>query len=109
MARSSAETWQLNHSRKHLSDWVIEFIADTAQDLGMNMHYAWQFLALDDQNNLLFPFDGQVYVDMSLLKKIMNAHEEHILWEADRLTAIRCSIYVSRLECYVGMFLWTRK
>ena len=79
------ESWQLNHSRKHLSDWVIAFIAETAQDLGMNMHYAWQFLALDDQNNLLFPFDGQVYVDMSLLKKIMNTHEEHILWEADRL------------------------
>ncbi|MDE0743496.1 MAG: hypothetical protein OSB24_06360 [Woeseiaceae bacterium] len=80
-----AETWQINHSRKHLSDWVIEFIANTAEDLGMDMHYAWQFLALDDQNNPLFPFNGQVFVDMSLLKRIMDSHEEHILWEADRL------------------------
>ena len=80
-----AETWQINHNRKHLSDWVIEYIAETAQDLGMNMHYAWQFLALDDQNNFLFPFDGMAYVDMPLLKKIMDAHEEYILWEASRL------------------------
>jgi len=80
-----AESWRINHDRKHLSDWVIEYIAETAQDLGMRMHYAWQFLALDDQNNLLFPFDGQAYVDRPLLTKIMNAHEEHILWEANRL------------------------
>ena len=81
----TAETWQINHSRKHLSDWVIEYIAETAQDLNMDMHYAWQFLALDDENNLLFPFDGQVYVDMPLLKRIMDSHEEHMIWEADRL------------------------
>jgi hypothetical protein len=81
----TAETWQINHGRKHLSDWVIEYLAETTEDLGMDMHYAWQFLALDDQNIPLFPFDGQVYVDMSLLKRIMDSHEEHILWEADRL------------------------
>jgi len=80
-----AETWQINHNRKHLDDWVIEYIAETAEDMGMNMHYAWQFLALDDENTPLFPFDGNVYVDMSLLKRIMDSHEEHILWEADRL------------------------
>ena len=83
-----AETWQINHSRKHISDWQIEFISDTAKDLGMNMHYAWQFLALDDENNMLFPFNGQVFVDMALLKKIMDAHEEHILWEASRLQSL---------------------
>jgi len=83
-----AETWEINHSRKHVSDWQIEYIAETAQDLGMNMHYAWQFLALDDENNMLFPFDGMVYVDMSLLKRIMDSHEEHILWEADRLQSL---------------------
>ena len=83
-----AETWEINHSRKHVSDWQIEYIAETAQDLGMNMHYAWQFLALDDENNMLFPFDGMVYVDMSLLKRIIDSHEEHILWEADRLQSL---------------------
>ena len=41
-----AETWQINHNRKHLSDWVIEYIVETAQDLGMNIHYAWQFFCL---------------------------------------------------------------
>ena len=51
----------------------------------MEMHYAWQFLALDDENNPLFPFDGQVYVDMPLLKRIMDSHEEHMIWEANRL------------------------
>ena len=79
------EAWEINHDRKHVSDWQIEFIADTARELGMNMHYAWQFLALDDENNLLFPFNGQVYVDMSLLKRILDTHEKHMLWEADRL------------------------
>ena len=54
----------------------------------MNMHYAWQFLALDDENNMLFPFDGMVYVDMSLLKRIIDSHEKHILWEADRLQSL---------------------
>ena len=83
-----AETWEINHSRKHVSDWQIEYIAETAQDLGMNMHYAWQFLALDDENNMLFPFDGMVYVDMSLLKRIIDSHEKHILWEADRLQSL---------------------
>ena len=84
----TAETWEINHSRKHVSDWQIEFIAETAKDLGMNMHYAWQFLALDDGNIPLFPFDGQVYVDTALLKRIMDSHEEHILWEASRLQSL---------------------
>ena len=83
-----AETWEINHSRKHIKDWQVEFIAETAQELGMNMHYAWQFLTLDDQNNSLFPFNGQAFVDMNLLKKIMDAHEEHILWEASRLQSL---------------------
>jgi len=81
----TAETWEINHSRKHISDWQIEFIAETAQELGMNMHYAWQFLALDDTNTFLFPFDGMVYVDRALLKRIMDTHEKHMIWEAQRL------------------------
>jgi hypothetical protein len=80
-----AEFWQINHNYKHLDDWVIEYIAQTVQDMGMNMHYAWQFLSLDVQNDFMFPFNGQVFVDKPLLKKIMDAHEEHILWEASRL------------------------
>ena len=83
-----AETWKINHSRKHIEDWTVEFIANTAKEMDMNMHYAWQFLALDDENNMLFPFDGMVYVDMPLLKKILDSHEEHILWEADRLESL---------------------
>jgi|MDTC01.3.fsa_nt_gb hypothetical protein len=83
-----AETWEINHNRKHIADWTIEFIAETAQELGMTMHYAWQFLALDDDNNPLFPFDGMVYVDKPLLKRILDSHEEHILWEADRLNQL---------------------
>jgi len=80
-----AETWEINHSTKHIDDWVIEFIAETAEDLNVKVHYAWQFLALDTSNTLLFPFDGMVYTDMTLLKRIMDSHEQHMLWEADRL------------------------
>jgi hypothetical protein len=80
-----ADFWQISHNNKHIDDWAIEYIAETAQDLGMNIHYAWQFLTFDIQNQELFPFNGQAYVDMALLKKIMDAHEEHMLWEADRL------------------------
>ena len=79
------ETWTINHSRKHISDSQIEYIAETAQELGMKMHYAWQFLALDDTNTMLFPFDGMVYVDRALLKRIMDTHEKHMIWEAERL------------------------
>ena len=56
--------------------------------LGLTIHYVWQFLAEDTQNEFLFPFNGYVEVDMPLLKKIMDAHETHILWEAERLEAI---------------------
>ena len=80
-----AEFWQIDHATKHIDDWVIEYITLEAQKLGMNLHYAWQFLNQDTQNDELFPFNGNVYVDMALLKKIMDAHEEHILWEANRL------------------------
>ena len=93
-----AETWEINHSRKHIKDWQVEFIAETAQELGMNMHYAWQFLTLDDQNNSLFPFNGQAFVDMNLLKKIMDAHEEHILWEASRLQSLGVASMLSLIH-----------
>tara|TARA_B100000780_G_scaffold147289_1_gene102925 strand:- start:695 stop:2383 length:1689 start_codon:yes stop_codon:yes gene_type:complete len=83
-----ADSWKINHSSKHIDDWVIEFINTEAQKLGINIHYAWQFLTLDIKNEQLFPFDGNVRVDMPLLKKIMDAHEMHILWEADRLESL---------------------
>ena len=84
-ARYDGEAWESAHDTKHIADWTIEFIAQTAQDLDMNIHYAWQFSALDNTNTLLFPFDGMVYVDMPLLKRIMDTHEKHMLWEAERL------------------------
>jgi hypothetical protein len=37
---------------------------------------------------LLFPFDGSVKIDMLLLKKIMDAHEGHMFWEAEQLESI---------------------
>ncbi len=29
-----AETWKINHSRKHIEDWTVEFIANTAKEMG---------------------------------------------------------------------------
>jgi hypothetical protein len=80
---ANASQWKLSHSTKHVTDYDLEYIVDTARDLGMKVHYAWQFLPLDRNNNFLFPFDGQVYVDMPLLEKILDAHEENMLWQAD--------------------------
>ena len=81
-----AEFWQIDHSMKHIDDWVIEYIVSEANKLGIEIHYTWQFLGQDSEMDWLFDVSkGYVKVDMPLLKKIMDAHEEHILWEADRL------------------------
>jgi len=85
---AQADAWLLAQNTKHLDDWVIEYIVEEGKKLGLELHYIWQFLALDTQNNPLFPFNGYVEVDMPLLKKIMDAHETHILWEAERLEAL---------------------
>ena len=79
----------MEHSTKDLSDADIELITVTAHDLGMDVHYAWQFnMRIANTDRLLFPFDGNVRLEMPLLKNIMDAHERHMLWEADRLESI---------------------
>ncbi len=85
---SQAELWQIDHTTKHIDDEVINYIVSEAEKLGIDIHYVWQFLPVDRGNEPLFPFNGYVSVDMPLLKKIMDAHEHHILWEADRLESI---------------------
>lgn len=85
---AQADAWLLAHNAKHLDDWVIEYIVEEAEKLDLDIHYVWQFLAQDTQNEFLFPFNGYVEIDMPLLKKIMDAHETHILWEAERLEAL---------------------
>jgi hypothetical protein len=85
---AQADSWLVAQNTKHLDDWVIEYIVEEGKKLGLELHYIWQFLALDTEQNPLFPFNGYVAVDMPLLKKIMDAHETHMLWEAERLEAI---------------------
>ena len=88
---ATAEHWQINHNMKHLDDWVVEYIVSEANKLGIKTNYTWQFLTQDSNMNYLFDathLSGYVRLDMPLLKKIMDAHEEHILWEADRLEQI---------------------
>jgi hypothetical protein len=85
---ADADAWLLAQNTKHLDDWVIEYIVEEGEKLGLELHYIWQFLALDTNQKPLFPFNGYVEVDMPLLKKIMDAHETHILWEAERLEAL---------------------
>ena len=83
------DVWEVEHSTKDLSDADIEFITVTAHDLGMDVHYVWQFnMRIANTDRLLFPFDGNVRLEMRLLKNIMDAHERHILWEANRLESI---------------------
>jgi len=85
---ANADAWLLDHNSKHLDDWVIEYIVEEGEKLGLDIHYVWQFLTQDTQINALFPFNGYVEVDLPLLKKIMDAHETHILWEAERLETL---------------------
>jgi len=85
---AQADAWLLAPNTKHLDDWVIEYIVEEAEKLGLELHYIWQFLALDTKQEPLFPFNGYVEIDMPLLKKIMDAHETHMLWEAERLEAL---------------------
>tara|TARA_R110000796_G_scaffold43483_2_gene106877 strand:- start:1202 stop:2938 length:1737 start_codon:yes stop_codon:yes gene_type:complete len=97
--------WEVVHASKHITDEEVEFITQTGQDFGLDIYYAWQFnMEVKDAagnavkvrdasgnltNKLLFPFDGgNVKLDMELLKKIMDAHETHIYWEADRAESI---------------------
>ena len=83
------DVWEVEHSTKDLTDADIELITVTAHDFGMDVHYVWQFnMRIANTDRLLFPFDGSVRLEMPLLKSIMDAHERHILWEADRLESI---------------------
>ena len=62
-----SDIWEVEHSTKDLSDADIELITVTAHDLGMDVHYAWQFnMRIANSDRLLFPFDGNVKLDMSL-------------------------------------------
>jgi|TARA_R110002167_G_scaffold35970_1_gene114380 hypothetical protein len=84
----NVDVWQVAHNTKHLDDWVIEYIVDEAHKLDIDIHYTWQFQTKDTNQNWIFDdfeTNGYVRLDMPLLKKIMDTHEEHILWEADRL------------------------
>ncbi|MGB0936845.1 MAG: hypothetical protein ACPGTQ_05275 [Colwellia sp.] len=79
-------TWQLDHSTKHITDADMEIITSTANDLDIDLHYVWQFnVRVAGEQRLLFPFDGSAKIDMPLLVKIMDAHETHMLWEAEQL------------------------
>ena len=83
------DVWEVEHSTKDLTDADIELITVTAHDFGMDVHYVWQFnMRIANTDRLLFPFDGNVRLEMRLLKNIMDAHERHILWEANRLESI---------------------
>ena len=88
---AQADSWLVDHKTKHLDDWVIEYIVEEGEKLGLELHYIWQFLGQDTNQNWLFDGlleTGYVRVDMPLLKKIMDTHETHMLWEAERLEAI---------------------
>lgn len=93
---SDVGQWEVVHSSKHITDEEVDFITQTGHEFGLHIYYAWQFnmSVADPQtgnnlNRLLFPFvDGAVDLDMELLKKIMDAHETHIYWEADRAESI---------------------
>jgi len=81
--------WKLDHSTKHITDEEVAYITSTAHELGMDIHYVWQFnIRVADEQRLLFPFDGMARVDMPLLEKIMAAHEGHMLWEAVQLESL---------------------
>ena len=96
--------WEVVHASIHITDEEVEFITQTGQDFGLDIYYAWQFnmevkdasgnaVKIRDSsgnltNKLLFPFHGNVDLDMELLKKIMDAHETHMYWEADRAESI---------------------
>ena len=82
---SSDGSWEINHDTKDLSDADMDMISVIAHDLGLDVHYAWQFnMRIANTDQLLFPFDGNVRLDLPLLKNIMDAHEKHMIWEADR-------------------------
>lgn len=85
---SQAEHWVLDHSTKHITDSQMRYIVETANSLGLEVRYVWQFLPEDRNNNFLFPFNGSVFVDLPLLKKIMDAHERNILQQAEFLQGI---------------------
>ena len=80
---ANASHWTLAHGTKHIDDYDMQYIVETANSMGLKIHYVWQFLPVDRYNRFLFSFPGATTVDMPLLEKIMNAHEENMLWQAD--------------------------
>jgi hypothetical protein len=79
---ASAPKWTIAQESKHYTNSEIEYIVETATDLGMKVHLTWQMLPVDKNKVWLFPFDGSLHVDMRLLEKLMDGHEENILREA---------------------------
>ena len=83
---ANAPQWTLDHSTKHINDDELTYIVDTAKEFGLSVRYVWQFLQEDKRNVYLwenFVNGGDVNVNMALLEKIMDAHEENILWQAE--------------------------
>jgi len=82
---ANAVAWQLDWNSLHITKPILEYIIETAHDIGLEVHFVWQFLPLDMNQNWLFPFNGTVSVDMARITKMMDAHEDTIVEWADWL------------------------
>ena len=80
---ADASRWTIAQNTKHVPDEDLEYIVETATELGLKVHLTWQLLPVDKNHKWLFPFDGNILADIDLLAKLMDAHEENILREAE--------------------------
>lgn len=76
---ANADLWVLNDNQWHISRETIEYIVKTAHDHGIEVHYVWQFMPLDKNQNWLFPFESGANVDRALIDRLWDAHENLML------------------------------
>lgn len=74
-----AAQWTVAKETMHLTRAELEYIAQTAQSLGLKLKLTLQLLPVDKNNVWLFPFDGQLLVDRNLINKLMDAWEKTIV------------------------------
>ena len=72
---ANADLWVGKDNWWHISKETIEWIVKTAHEHGLKVNYTWQFMPLDKNQKWLFKFNGHVKVDMDLLNRIWDAHE----------------------------------
>ena len=75
-----ADNLQISVPDYQISDQMIEWIVREANGMGIEIYFAWQFWGIDKEQDVIYEMGSTP--DLSILKKIMDAHELNIVNQA---------------------------